>query len=540
MSGPLIVGSDLQLLLDVNHADAEACRAAIAPFAELERSPEHVHTYRISDLALWNAAALGLDGDAVEVALSSHARFPIAPAVLDHVRSVLGRWGRLVLRDDERHGLVLAADDPAVLAEVIDHRTVAPLLGPELDIGLLAVPSENRGLLKQALLGLGWPANDQAAHQPGQPLTVELDSDLDLRPYQQQAIAGFVAGGSGVIVLPCGAGKTLVGIGAMAELGVSTLVLVTNQQAASQWREELLRWTSLGPDDIGEYSGRRKETLPVTIATYPILATRRDGVYRHLGLLADHDWGLVIYDEVHLLPAGVFRLTADIQGRRRLGLTATLLREDGRVGDVFTLIGPKRFDAPWRDLELQGWISTATCTEVRLSLSEEERATYVATAIDRRPAVVAGFGDRSTVVKSLLDQHPDESALVIGTYVDPLEVVAAELELPIITGATPQREREELFAALRTGELQTLVVSKVANFSVDLPEVSVAVQVSGTFGSRQEEAQRLGRILRPKADGRPAHFYSLVARDTVEQDFAARRQRFLAEQGYGYEIVDAL
>ena len=535
--GPLIVQSDQTMLLEVAHPAAEECRADISSFAELERSPEHVHTYRLTDLGLWNARAAGIDAETIIDALIRHSRFPVPHPLLVHITEVVDRWGRLVLEDEPAHGLVLRCDDPDLLTEIAT--TCGDLVSGPLTGGTIAVPAESRGRIKQKLLGAGWPVDDLARLVDGEPCEVTLGADLELRPYQRQAVTGFLGSGAGVVVLPCGAGKTLVAIAAMAELGVRTLVLVTSALAARQWRAELCRWTSLDEDDIGEYSGRSKQLRPVTIATYSILTSRTKGERRHFGVVSDNDWGLVVYDEVHLLPAPVFQLTADIQSRRRLGLTATLVREDGREDDVFSLIGPKRFDAPWRDLEQQGWIAPATCSEVRVTLTDEERRTYAATDPDLRPQIAAGVASKDAVVEALLDRHRAEPTLVIGTYVDQLEHLAERLGLPIITGSTRQARREELFDAFRVGELASLVVSKVGNFSLDLPDATAMIQVSGTFGSRQEEAQRLGRLLRPKRDGRQAHFYTVVARDTVEQEHAAKRQRFLAEQGYAYSILDA-
>ncbi len=543
MNGPLIVQSDRTLLLEVDHADAEACRADIAPFAELERSPEHVHTYRLSSLGLWNASAAGHDAEQVVDALLRWSRYAVPQALLLDVAEVMGRYGRLRLEVDPVHGLVLRTTDLAVLTEVLRAKPVAPLVGARIDDHTVVVPRGERGRLKQALLKAGWPAEDQAGYVDGtaHPIVLHEGQGFELRPYQRQAVDSFFAGGSGAIVLPCGAGKTLVGLAAMARAGARTLILVTNTVAARQWRAELLARTSLTEDEVGEYSGERKEIRPVTLATYQILTTRRRQIYTHLELFSAEDWGLVIYDEVHLLPAPVFRMTADIQSRRRLGLTATLVREDGREGDVFSLIGPKRYDAPWRDIEAQGWIAPATCTEVRVTLTDEERMSYALAEAEERYRVGATARSKVAVVEALsraavADGQP---TLVIGQYIDQVEALAERLGAPLITGKTPTAERERLYEAFRQGEEMLLVVSKVANFSIDLPEASVAIQVSGAFGSRQEEAQRLGRILRPKRDGRQAHFYAVVARDTNDQEFAARRQRFLAEQGYAYQIVDA-
>jgi DNA excision repair protein ERCC-3 len=423
---------------------------------------------------------------------------------------------------------------------VLRHKRIKPLVLERLDDLTVAVQPFARGHLKQELVKIGWPAEDLAGFVDGEPYSIDLDeSGWAMRPYQHQAIEGFWHGGSGVVVLPCGAGKTLVGAGAMARARATTLVLVTNTVAARQWKEELLRRTSLTENEIGEYSGAVKEIRPVTIATYQILTVRRRGIYPHLDLLDARDWGLIVYDEVHLLPAPVFRLTADLQARRRLGLTATLVREDGREDDVFSLIGPKRFDAPWKDIEEQGWIAPADCCEVRITLSESERMAYAVAEPDERYRLASCSPAKDRVVETLVRRHTGDPTLVIGQYLDQLEKLAGRLDAPIITGATSVRERQRLYGAFRDGEIGLLVVSKVANFSIDLPEASVAIQVSGTFGSRQEEAQRLGRILRPKTDGRTAHFYTVVTRDTVDADFAAHRQRFLAEQGYAYRIIDA-
>jgi DNA excision repair protein ERCC-3 len=540
---PLIVQSDQTLLLQVDSPGAEACRAAICAFAELERSPEHIHTYRMTPLGLWNARAAGLGAEDVTGALTRWSRYPVPDAVLSRVVETLDRYGRLVLRDDPRHGLVLVARDRVVLEEVVRAKAVLPLLGPRIDDVTVGVYRAERGRLKQALIKLGWPAEDQAGYVDGTAhrIGTRPAPDFCLRPYQQQAVDTFVAAGSGVVVLPCGAGKTLVGIGAMAATGARTLILVTNTVAGRQWRSELLARTTLTEAEIGEYSGERKELRPVTIATYQIVATRRGGLHPHMEALAAEDWGLVVYDEVHLLPAPVFRMAADIQSRRRLGLTATLVREDGREGDVFSLIGPKRFDAPWRDIEAQGWIAPAVCTEVRVTLRDEERMAYALAEPEERYRVGATAASKLAVVDRLC-RHAvaaGEPTLVIGQYLDQLQAIGEQIGAPVLTGKTAVAERQRLYGAFRAGELPVLVVSKVANFSVDLPEASVAIQVSGAFGSRQEEAQRLGRVLRPKADGRQARFFTVVARDTNDQEFAVRRQRFLAEQGYAYTIVDA-
>jgi DNA excision repair protein ERCC-3 len=541
--GPLVIQSDKTLLLETAHPEAASCRADIAPFAELERSPEHVHTYRVTPLALWNARAAGHDAEQAVDALLRWSRYPVPQSLLVDVAETMARYGRLALEVDPVHGLVLRASETAILEEVVRAKPVAPLLGPRIDAGTVSVPGSERGRLKQALLKVGWPADDRAGYVNGAsyPIVAAGPEAFSLRRYQEEAVDAFGASGSGVVVLPCGAGKTLVGIGAMAAAGAHTLVLVTNTVAARQWRAELLARTCLRDGEIGEYSGQRKLVRPVTIATYQILISRRGGLYPHMELFSAEDWGLVIYDEVHLLPAPVFRMTAEIQSRRRLGLTATLVREDGREGDVFSLIGPKRYDAPWRDIEAQGWIAPAVCTEVRVTLTDEERMSYALAEDEERYRVGATARSKLCVVERLCAEavRRQEPTLVIGQYLDQLAQIGAVLQAPVLTGKTPIRERERLYKAFREGEIPVLVVSKVANFSIDLPEASVAVQVSGTFGSRQEEAQRLGRILRPKRDGRQARFFAIVSRDTNDQEFAARRQRFLAEQGYAYQITDA-
>jgi DNA excision repair protein ERCC-3 len=538
--GPLIVQSDKTLLLDIDHAMSTECRRAIAPFAELERSPEHIHTYRLTNLGLWNARAAGHDAEMVIDTLIKYSRYAVPHSILVDVAETMSRYGRLRLEADPIHGLILVTTDTAVLEEVIRAKKIAPLLGVRIDNETIAVHPSQRGQIKQSLLRLGWPAEDFAGYVDGQAHDIALKEDgWKIRPYQELAAEGFWHGGSGVVVLPCGAGKTIVGAAAMAHAKATTLILVTNTVAARQWREELLKRTTLNEDEIGEYSGAKKEIRPVTIATYQVMTKKKDGVYAHLDLFDTHDWGLIIYDEVHLLPAPIFRFTADIQSRRRLGLTATLVREDGMEGEVFSLIGPKRFDVPWKEIESQGYIAPAQCVEVRVNLSETERLSYATAEPEERYRFCATTRTKRNVVESLVAHHAGEQVLVIGQYIDQLDELSEVLGVPLIKGETPVKEREILFNKFRTGEVTCLVVSKVANFSIDLPDATIAIQVSGAFGSRQEEAQRLGRILRPKSDGRSATFYSVVSRDTIDQDFAQNRQRFLAEQGYAYKIIDA-
>ncbi|MCS5732730.1 DNA repair helicase XPB [Herbiconiux daphne] len=538
--GPLIVQSDRTVLLEVAHPEAESARHELAVFAELERAPEHVHTYRITRLGLWNARAAGHSADEILATLERFSKFAVPQTVTIEIVETIGRYGKLVIERQPEGVLTLRSTDAAVLAEITRAKKVAPLLTARLDDGTWSIEPWARGQLKQELIKLGWPADDLAGFTPGTPHEIALDeSEWHLRDYQQKAVDNFFEHGSGVVVLPCGAGKTLVGAGAMATVKTNTLILVTNTVSARQWRSELLKRTTLTEEEIGEYSGLVKEIKPVTIATYQILTSKRKGNYAHLELLDALDWGLVVYDEVHLLPAPVFKLTADLQARRRLGLTATLVREDGRESDVFSLIGPKRFDAPWKEIEAQGYISPANCFEVRVDLPFQERMTYAAAADDERYRLAATAPAKLDATRQLIERHRGERILVIGQYLDQLDELSRELGAPQITGATPVAERERLFQAFRDGDEKILVVSKVANFSIDLPEASVAIQVSGSFGSRQEEAQRLGRLLRPKESGLSASFYTLVARDTVDQEFAQNRQRFLAEQGYAYSIVDA-
>jgi DNA excision repair protein ERCC-3 len=538
--GPLIVQSDKTLLLEIDHKDSAECRKAIAPFAELERAPEHIHTYRLTPLGLWNARSAGHDAEQVVDILLRYSRYPVPHSLLIDVAETMDRYGRLQINNDPAHGLVLQALDQAVLEEVLRSKKISPLLGKRIDDTTVLVHASERGHLKQALVKLGWPAEDVAGYVDGERHAIGLNAQLwQPRPYQTEAAEGFWHGGSGVVVLPCGAGKTIVGALAMSLAQATTLILVTNTVSARQWRAELLARTTLTEDEIGEYSGAKKEVRPVTIATYQVMTTKRQGLYPHLEVFDSRDWGLIIYDEVHLLPAPIFRFTADIQSRRRLGLTATLVREDGRESDVFSLIGPKRYDAPWKDIETQGYIAPADCVEVRVTMPEPDRMAYAMAEPEDKYRMAASAPEKITVVEQLVAQHGTESILVIGQFLDQLAELGEHLDAPVITGETPVRERERLFQSFRTGETRVLVVSKVANFSIDLPEASIAIQVSGSFGSRQEEAQRLGRILRPKGDGRTAHFYSVVTRDTVDADFAQHRQRFLAEQGYAYRIIDS-
>ncbi len=544
----LIVQSDSTILLEVHSARAEAARQALAPFAELVKSPEHVHTYRLTPLSIWNARSAGLSGAAMVAALREHAKYPVPDNIITEVVELAARYGRVVLARDG-DSLVCSCLDRATAERLARDKAAGPMLGDRLDATRFRVPPARRGLLKQALVTAGYPAEDLAGYVAGDELQVTLrdrslsDVAFAVRDYQCEAansfyLAGSERGGSGVIVLPCGAGKTIVGMAAMAAVGQTTLVLTTSLTSVKQWRRELLDKTTLGEAAIAEYTGESKATGPVTLSTYQVLTWRpdRDGEFPHLSLFQARSWGLIIYDEVHLLPAPVFRVTAELQARRRLGLTATLLREDGREGDVFALIGPKRYDVPWRDLEQRAWIATAVCTEVRVPMSAERRMEYALAEHRAQFRVAAENPEKARQVQAILDRYPDGRVLIIGEYIAQLERLAKELAAPLVTGKTSQGERDQLYDRFRRGEVQKLVLSKVGNFAIDLPDADVLIQVSGMFGSRQEEAQRLGRILRPKADGRTAHFFSLVSRDTREEEFAHHRQLFLTEQGYSYRI----
>jgi DNA excision repair protein ERCC-3 len=537
--GPAIVQSDRSILLEVAHPDFEAARRALAAFAELEKSPEHIHTYRISAVSLWNAAAAGVRADEIARTLVELSRYEVPQAVLADVRDLCARYGRLRLVQGEAGLLRLEADEPALLAEVARAAPVAELLRGRLSPVAATLAAAARGPLKQVLIKLGWPVEDLAPYEDGDALELGLREELELRPYQRDAVGAFAAAGAGVIVLPCGAGKTIVGLAAIAGQGAETLIVTSNSASLSQWRTELIAKTTLAPEAIGEYSGQAKRIAPVTLTTYQMLThrPRRDGGFPHLDLFERREWGLVIYDEVHLLPAPVFRATGRIQARRRLGLTATLIREDGAEPLVFSLVGPKRYDTAWRELEDAGWIAGAECAEVRVPLPAQERMNYAAADERDRFRLASENAAKDELVAKLLGRHRGAQALVIGYYLGQLRRIADRLGAPLVTGKTPRHEREALFERFRDGELAALCVSKVANFALDLPSASVAVQVSGTFGSRQEEAQRLGRLLRPKPGDNRAFFYTLVSRDTCEQDYAHRRQLFLAEEGYRYTVL---
>ncbi len=547
----LVVQSDCSVLLELHSPRAEKAREAIAPFAELVKSPEHVHTYRLTPLSIWNARAAGLAADEMVAALHEHSRYPVPENVDQTVIDLAWRFGRVVITRED--GMLRCTCGDEVIAELLSRdRKTGKYLTDRVNKTSFRVTPGCRGVLKQALVSAGYPAEDLAGYVRGDALAMSLrdraasGTPFHVRDYQMQAAESFYAsgsarGGSGVIVLPCGAGKTIVGLAAMEMVGQTTLVLTTSLTSVKQWRRELCDKTRLQPDEIAEYTGERKSTGPVTLTTYQILTWRsdRESEFPHLELFRARSWGLIIYDEVHLLPAPVFRATADLQGRRRLGLTATLVREDNREGDVFALIGPKRFDVPWRDLERQNWIAAASCVEERIPMSQERRMEYALANRRAQFRIAAENPAKMDRLRQLLEQHEEGRVLVIGEYIAQVEAIAKEIGAPLITGKTPQAEREQTYDRFRRGELGCIVLSKVGNFAIDLPDADVLIQVSGMFGSRQEEAQRLGRILRPKADGRAVHFFTLVSRDTREEDFAHHRKLFLTEQGYSYQVVVA-
>ena len=552
-ANPLIVQGDGSILLEVASAQYVEARDVLARFAELEKSPEYIHTYRITPLSLWNAASSGLTSDEIITPLSALAKYPVPGNVLRDIREYMGRYGRVRLINDDGE-LHLVSDDLPLMVEIAGTATIKPLISATGEATRLRVKAGMRGQIKQALVKIGYPVEDLAGYVDGEHLPLQLravtqaGAPFVVRAYQREAMEVFHAGGSqhggsGCIVLPCGAGKTVVGMAAMSALQSSTLILTPSTVAVRQWIDELLDKTTLTAEQIGEYTGLRKQIRPITVSTYQVLTYRKrkgehgEGTFPHFSLFAARDWGLIIYDEVHLLPAPVFRITADLQARRRLGLTATLVREDGQEEDVFSLIGPKKYDVPWKDLERQGWIATALCHEVRIPLSAAQRMNYAMAEKQHKYAMAAQNPRKFDVVDELLRKHAGAPTLIIGMYLAQLDALAKRLRIPLITGKTPVKQREILFNQFRAGELTQLLVSKVGNFSIDLPDAQVGIEISGTFGSRQEEAQRLGRILRPKRDGSPAHFYTIVTRDTVDQLFAANRQRFLTEQGYAYEIL---
>lgn len=545
-SKPLIVQSDSTLLLDVHNPASEDARADILPFSELEKSPEHIHTYRITPLSLWNAASSGLVASQIIESLKRWSRFPVPENIIFTITETISRFGKIRLcPSSSDEFLVLAVDDDRIRKELASHKKLKELLA-DTEQGFL-IRLIDRGTIKQELIKLGYPVKDEAPLVDGAFLKVELKErtfsghPFTVRDYQRESALAFngdgrPGSGFGTIVLPCGAGKTIVGMVVMSMLKTHTLILTTNVAAVHQWIDELIDKSSLTEEEIGEYTGDKKEIKPVTVATYQILTWRptKDELYPHFRIFREHNWGLIIYDEVHLLPAPVFRVTAEIQAVRRLGLTATLVREDGHEEDVFSLVGPKRYDIPWKELESKGWIAEANCYEIRVELPDELKIPY-ATADKRQKYRIASENPlKLTIAEEIIQNHPEDSILVIGQYINQLKAIAEKLKVPIITGATPNPERERIYGDFKAGKIKVIVVSKVANFAIDLPDASVAIQVSGTFGSRQEEAQRLGRILRPK--DKNSYFYSIVSRNTNEEEFASHRQKFLTEQGYKYHI----
>lgn len=547
---PLIVQGDQTVLVEVDSPRYKEARDRLARFAELVKSPEHIHTYRISPLSIWNACAAGISTEEIIGTLHEFSKYVIPDHVAYEIRDYASRYGRLRLLRDER-GLILSVNDVPLAEEIAHNKNVEPHLAKRLSSFEFLIDPMARGVIKQVLIKIGFPAEDVAGYTKGESIsfalrtTTQTGAAFTIRRYQQEAASIFYSGGSdrggsGVIVLPCGAGKTIVGMACMALLQSSTLILTTSITAIRQWIAELLDKTTLQENTIGEYSGAIKEVKPITIATYQIMTYREsvDSDFLHLSIFDRRNWGLIIYDEVHLLPAPVFQVTAGLQARRRLGLTATLVREDGREDDVFALIGPKKVDIPWKEMESQGWIARATCTEIRIPLPENLRLPYAVAGARQKFRLASENPLKTEIVRQILAQHSDEPTLIITMYVNQIKDIAETLNIPVLTGTTPQRKRDKLYADFKEGMVKVLAVSKVANFAVDLPDAAVAIQLSGTFGSRQEEAQRLGRILRPKAGRNQAHFYTIVSQDTVEQDFAHKRQLFLCEQGYEYHIYN--
>ncbi len=525
-------------------------RDAIASFAELIKSPEHIHTYRITALSLWNAAAAGMTADEIIGHLAKFSKYDIPDNITTEIREYVSRYGRLKLYKLEDGRLAIESTDSMLITELLNHNQVKPYVTGQLGPNKMIIAPGDRGNIKSVLIKIGFPVEDLAGYVAGAPLPFTLREmalcgrEFGLRKYQREAVSAFWAGGanhggSGVVVLPCGAGKTCVGIGAIHAMQTQSLVLTTNTIALRQWKNELLDKTTLTEDQIGEYSGDSKEIRPVTLATYQVLTYRKakDSPFVHFDLFDKGNWGLIVYDEVHLLPAPVFRATASLQARRRIGLTATLVREDAREDDVFSLIGPKKYDVPWKVLEKQGWIAQAVCHEIRVPLPAEERYRYAISDKRMKFKIASTNPKKQDVCAQLIEKHREDNVLIIGQYLDQLEEIADKFKAPIITGRTGTRERERLYQAFRRGDEKLLIVSKVANFAIDLPDANIAIQVSGTFGSRQEEAQRLGRILRPKSEETVAHFYSMVSRDTCDQDYSVKRQLFLTEQGYRYNIM---
>ncbi|MEC0108218.1 DEAD/DEAH box helicase [Paenibacillus taichungensis] len=554
-TGACIVQRDFTVLLEVGHPGFDQARAQLGMYAELVKTPAAFHTYRITALSLWNAAALGWSADQVIASLESVSRWNVPAALIQDIQRIIYQYGKLQLKPEAVHGRMrLVSEDERLLDELSSMKTISAFRMERVDPHELLLGGEQRGLLKRELTRLGYPVLDYAGYREGTSLPFEWKANtqsdssdsFQLRPYQRDAVDAFEGsegmGGSGLLVLPCGAGKTVIGMAVLERLQCECLILTSNTTSVRQWIQELQDKTTITSEQIGEYSGQKKQVKPVTVATYQILTHRKskDADFTHIKLLSERQWGLIIYDEVHLLPAPVFRATADIQATRRLGLTATLVREDGCEQDVFSLIGPKLYDMPWKELEQQGWIANVQCQEIRIPFTPELRSNYLEAEVKHQFRLAAENPAKLAVIRRILDHHEGVPALVIGQYLDQLESIAREIEAPLISGTMSQQERVKWFAAFRRGEIKTIVVSKVANFAVDLPDAAVALEISGSFGSRQEEAQRLGRILRPKSGENKAYFYALVSEDSKEQEFALRRQMFLVEQGYEYKIIHEL
>jgi DNA excision repair protein ERCC-3 len=597
LENPLIVQSDRSLLLDVHAPLAEECRNALIPFAELVSSPEHLHTYKLTPLSLWNAASAGFSADDAVNVLLKYARYDVPQSIGVWIRETSSRFGKLRLIPGpevkiqsgtdiitEKY-LYLVTTSYPVFKEISSYQPVKKYLAvcevgdfkctnagaavagnqkiTEINTELspdvknltedekkysFILQLTDRGTIKQLLIQDSWPVKDEVNLSDGEPLNVNLREQclsgkpFIIRDYQKEAAAALVSDkgpgtGFGTIVLPCGAGKTIVGMTIMDLLKTSTLIITTNISAVHQWIDELLDKTDLTADQIAEYSGESKEIKPVTVATYQVLTWRpqKDGPYPHFSVFHERQWGLIIYDEVHMLPAPVFRVVAELQAVRRVGLTATLVREDGCEGYVFSLVGPKRYDVPWKELEREHWIASAECIEVRLDLPSYLEIEYAVAGAREKHKLASQNPEKLAVVRDIIKKYPEDKILVIGQYLEQLNEIAKMLNVPIITGKVPTAQRDKIYDDFRSGKIRVLVVSKVANFAIDLPDASLAIQVSGTFGSRQEEAQRLGRILRPKE--RTSRFYTLITRNTVEEEFGSNRQKFLAEQGYQYKII---
>lgn len=542
---PLIIQSDRSLMLDVHSPSANDCRSQIIAFSELVKAPEHVHTYYISAISLWNAASAGLGTNEILSRLEHWSKFPVPANVLDFINDVSSRFGKLKLlpgTDDEGKTYNLKINDPFIAKAIAATHNLKGILKKTEDPSVFNIMRYDRGTAKLELIKLGYPVDDRIPLNKGEHVPMNLKAEL--RDYQQLALDSLLGDmgpgtGFGTIVMPCGSGKTLVGMGIMGKLQTRTLILCPNVVAVHQWINELKSKTDIPADMIGEYSGEKKEIKPITVCTYQVLTYRqsKDDEFEHMKIIQNGNWGLVIYDEVHMLPAPVFKITAELQSVYRAGLTATLIREDGREEDVFSLVGPKRFDIPWTDLSQKGWIASAYCVEVRVPLNQELALPYAVASKREKYKLASTSPEKDRVIEALLAKHQGESIIIIGQYLDQLKKVQQKLGFPMITGSMANSKRDELYSKFRTGEIKILIVSKVANFAIDLPDASVAIQISGTFGSRQEEAQRLGRILRPKKN--PCFFYTIISKYTVEEEFSANRQKFLVEQGYRYETREA-